>query len=223
MAKVAVGNGACFRFPATEDEENRNGGDGSGGVDCSASVAPEGTPRARPPAPEGASPRHKEEEGAEGCRSGALSAFPDMCFSDAKGLMLSPSEMPGGGALCWRLVKKPVLGGGEGATRFPLPSTTDSSAVSSLLVMVLYEAVGVAVAVAEDLWLFSAAWALFSLVGPVGPGKGTGKEGIVSGILGAGQVESTRMTLDSVAIAYVRLELEIASRSFTQLHGRIIY
>lgn len=193
MAKVAVGSGACFRFPGTEDEENRkHGGDESGGTDCSASVAPDGTPRARAPLPEGASPRHKKEEGAEGWRSGALSAFPERCFSDAKGLMLSPSEMRGGGGLCWRLLKKPVVGGGEEEARFPLPFTADSSAVSSLLMMVVYGAVGVIAAVAEDLWLFSVACALISLVASSGPGKGTGKEGIVCGSLGAGQVKSTR-------------------------------
>lgn len=91
--------------------------------------------------------------------------------------------MRGGGALCWRLLKKPVVDGGEGAARFPLPFTAGSSSVALLLfVVVLYEAVGVAAAAVVDLWLLSAAWALPSLVAPAGPGKGRGKEGAVDGL-----------------------------------------
>ena len=100
MPTLAVGGGACCRFPAAEDEENRkHGGEGSDGTGCSASGALEGAPRVRPPVAEGESPRHKEEEGAGSWRSGTLSALPVMCFNDAKGLMLSPSEMQGGGVL----------------------------------------------------------------------------------------------------------------------------
>ena len=196
LSKLPVGScGACCCLPAAKGKR-KHGEEGTGWAGwCSLSAGTDGPPfRARTTAPDGASPLHKEEEVvvdeeeiAEACRPGALSsspvheeeeeaggwhsktlsALPEACFRAAKGL--TPSETRGVGvALPWRLLKKPVLDGGEGAARFPHPFTAGSS-VKSLFTL-LNGAAGVAgTVVAEDLWLFSVALAVPSFVPPVGP------------------------------------------------------